>query len=72
MNPVYEKPELKYCIDKTELKAIIVGDTLKQANYYKVIEELIPEVRRDKAGSIQSKEFPSLKCVVTCDKDVLP
>ncbi|XP_073949026.1 medium-chain acyl-CoA ligase ACSF2, mitochondrial-like, partial [Choristoneura fumiferana] len=72
LNPVYEKPELKYCINKTELKAIIIGDTLKHANYYKVIEDLIPEVRRDIAGSIESKEFPSLKCIITCDKDVLP
>ncbi|KAI8422885.1 hypothetical protein MSG28_006622 [Choristoneura fumiferana] len=65
LNPVYEKPELKYCINKTELKAIIIGDTLKHANYYKVIEDLIPEVRRDVAGSIESKEFPSLKCIIT-------
>ncbi|XP_063376010.1 medium-chain acyl-CoA ligase ACSF2, mitochondrial-like [Cydia fagiglandana] len=72
LNPVYEKPELTYCIKKTELKAIIIGDTLEKANYYKTIEQLIPEVHKQKAESIESKTFPSLKTIITCDKNALP
>lgn len=72
LNPVYEKPELSFCIKKTELKAIVIGDIIQKRNYYKLIEELIPEVHKNKAGSINSKEFPSLRTVITCDKETLP
>ncbi|XP_063625603.1 medium-chain acyl-CoA ligase ACSF2, mitochondrial isoform X2 [Cydia splendana] len=71
LNPLYEKPELSFCIQKTGLKAIVIGDTVKR-NYFKTIEELIPEVHKHTPGNIESKTFPSLKSIISCDKMELP
>ncbi|CAB3223915.1 unnamed protein product [Arctia plantaginis] len=65
MNPVYEKNELSYCLKKTEVKSLLVGDTLPNRNYNDIISQLVPEVVGTNAGSWKSKEFPNLTSIIS-------
>ncbi|XP_038214705.1 medium-chain acyl-CoA ligase ACSF2, mitochondrial [Zerene cesonia] len=72
INPLYEKPELSYCINKAELKGILIGDEISSRNYYSMMEQIIPELEKSKPGQIRSDKFPTLTTVVTAGKNNLP
>ncbi|XP_045768061.1 medium-chain acyl-CoA ligase ACSF2, mitochondrial [Maniola jurtina] len=69
VNPVYEKAELRFCINKTKLKGLMIGDTLKNRDYYGLLNTLIPELQSSKEGSLKSKEFPSLTSIINGGKE---
>ncbi|OWR55645.1 hypothetical protein KGM_212607 [Danaus plexippus plexippus] len=69
LNPVYEKPELSYCINKTKLRGIFTGNAIKTRNYNKMLCELIPEINSFKDGAISSNEFPTLRSVISAEKE---
>ncbi|KAG6445660.1 medium-chain acyl-CoA ligase ACSF2, mitochondrial [Manduca sexta] len=64
LNPVYEKNELSFCIKKTQLKSLFIGETLPRRNYYGTLQQLIPELNGASPGLLKSKEFPSLTSVI--------
>lgn len=66
---MYEKAELRFCINKTKLKGLMIGDTLKNRNYYGLLSELIPELQASKEGSLASKYFPSLTSIINSGKE---
>ncbi|XP_052739345.1 medium-chain acyl-CoA ligase ACSF2, mitochondrial isoform X2 [Bicyclus anynana] len=68
VNPVYEKAELRFCINKTKLKGLMIGDTLKNRDYYGLLRTLVPELQTSKEGLLNSKEFPSLTSVINSGK----
>ncbi|CAF4847270.1 unnamed protein product [Pieris macdunnoughi] len=68
INPLYEAPELSYCINKTGLKGLLVGDELPSKNYYKVLQHMIPELASAKPGNLKSSKFSSLTTLLTTGK----
>ncbi|KAK3597466.1 hypothetical protein CHS0354_041885 [Potamilus streckersoni] len=46
------------------LKAIIAAEQFKDQNYYEMLYHVIPELSRDKIGSLKSHSVPSLKYVI--------
>ncbi|KOB75663.1 Uncharacterized protein OBRU01_07159, partial [Operophtera brumata] len=71
INPAYEKNEISFCMRKTQMKGLVIGETLKNRNYYGTLEKLIPELHSSKPGQIKSKEFPYLTSVISTGKDKL-
>ncbi|CAH2229983.1 medium-chain acyl-CoA ligase ACSF2, mitochondrial isoform X1 [Pararge aegeria] len=69
VNPVYEKAELRFCINKTKLKGLMIGDTLNNRDYYGMLSTLIPELRTSKEGFLKSKDFPNLTSVINGGKE---
>ncbi|KAJ0175528.1 hypothetical protein K1T71_008687 [Dendrolimus kikuchii] len=71
INPMYEKNELAFCIKKTEMKSLLIGDKLFGKKYYDIIRKLVPELDSAKPGFLKSKDFPSLNSVITDGKEKL-
>ncbi|XP_063922160.1 medium-chain acyl-CoA ligase ACSF2, mitochondrial-like isoform X2 [Zophobas morio] len=69
LNPVYEAPEIKYCINKTQMKALVCGDKFKHRDYYETMLNIAPELQKCDPGKLQSKKVPSLKTVIRISDD---
>ncbi|CAK1549414.1 unnamed protein product [Leptosia nina] len=68
INPLYEASELSYCIKKTNLKGLLVGDDIRSKSYHQVLTQLIPELEKSKPGEIKSSVFPSLSTLIVAGK----
>ncbi|KAL5279310.1 ACSF2.2 family protein [Megaselia abdita] len=64
INPAFQGPEVKYCLNKVGVKAIIAPETFKSQHYYSILESIIPELKNSQPGSIKSNEVPTLKSVI--------
>lgn len=66
---MYEKSELSYCINKTELKGLFIGETIRNKNYNKTLYEVLPELYSCNAGGLTTRQFPNLSSVITAGKE---
>ena len=64
INPSYRLHELKYALNQSGCKMIVLADQFKTSNYSELILELAPELPLSKFGELQSKELPELKMAV--------
>ncbi|XP_068632529.1 medium-chain acyl-CoA ligase ACSF2, mitochondrial [Battus philenor] len=71
INPVYEISELGFCIKKTGMKGLMIGNAVNKRNYYNNLKRLIPEVDNSKAGALKSEQFPELSTIISYDKEHL-
>ena len=71
INPLYEKDELKYCVNKLQMKGLLIGEKIKNRDYYEILNKLVPELPTSKEGSLQSKNCPSLRHIITTGKEKL-
>lgn len=69
INPLYEKPELSYCIKKAQLKGLLIGERIKDKDYYGMVQQIFPQLQKSKTGSLKSEEFPSFNSVITSGKE---
>ncbi|XP_026733289.1 acyl-CoA synthetase family member 2, mitochondrial [Trichoplusia ni] len=65
INPVYEKSELSYCLNKTQIKSLLIGEGLPNRNYYGTLSQVIPEIQNSSPGSLKSAKVPSLTSIIT-------
>ncbi|CAG9113715.1 unnamed protein product [Plutella xylostella] len=72
INPVYEKGELSFCLKKTGVKALLIGDRLPSRDYHRQLCELVPELPAAAPGALRAPDFPELRLVVTAGKEALP
>uniref|UniRef100_A0A2H1WA28 Medium-chain acyl-CoA ligase ACSF2, mitochondrial n=1 Tax=Spodoptera frugiperda TaxID=7108 RepID=A0A2H1WA28_SPOFR len=71
INPAYEKKELSFCIKKTGMKSLLIGDALPRRNYYEALSQLIPELQNSGPGYWKSSEFPTLNSIINAGKNKL-
>ncbi len=64
INPSYRLHELKYALNQSGCKMIVMADQFKTSNYADLMLELAPELPFCNFGELQSKELPELKMVV--------
>ncbi|XP_046962672.1 medium-chain acyl-CoA ligase ACSF2, mitochondrial [Vanessa cardui] len=69
INPAYETNELGFCIKKTQMKGLLIGDTIKNRDYIGRLNKILPELQSSKEGSLSSQIFPSLKSIITLGKE---
>lgn len=73
MNPAYQLQEMEYCLRKTEVKVIVMEETYRAQNFYKIMKNLVPEMEEAKAGgAIKSDRIPSLSFVIMKTDKQLP
>nr|CAD7452930.1 unnamed protein product [Timema tahoe] len=72
INPAYQSSELKYCINKVGLKALMMGDTFKTQNFHQLLSQVSPEIRKARPGQLNSESVPSLKSVIVMTNKNLP
>ncbi|XP_039501486.1 medium-chain acyl-CoA ligase ACSF2, mitochondrial [Drosophila santomea] len=71
LNPAYQGPEIAYCLNKANVKAIIAPETFKSQNYYEILRDICPEISDAEPGKIRSEKFPHLQSVIIDSNDGL-
>ncbi|XP_017132287.1 medium-chain acyl-CoA ligase ACSF2, mitochondrial [Drosophila elegans] len=71
LNPAYQGPEMAYCLNKVDIKAIIAPESYKSQNYYEILRDICPEIADAQPGKIRSEKFPHLKSVIIESRDSL-
>jgi len=64
INPSYRLYELKYALNQSGCKMIVLADQFQTSNYSKLMLELAPELSNSFFGELQAKELPALKMAV--------
>ncbi|GAB0099947.1 acyl-CoA synthetase family member 2, mitochondrial [Sergentomyia squamirostris] len=64
LNPAYEAPEMEYCMEKVEIKALVTSESFRNKDYYEKILEMIPELGSVTAERVQSKKLPFLSTII--------
>lgn len=72
INPAFQGPEVKYCLNKVGVKAIVATESFKSQQYYSILESIIPELKGSEPGKIKSDAIPSLQSVIIDTKEKLP
>ena len=54
INPAYQPGELKYCLNKVGVKAVVASKSFKTQDYYSMLKEVLPEVGSSKSGTVIS------------------
>ncbi|KAL7641914.1 UNVERIFIED_CONTAM: hypothetical protein RMT77_007788 [Armadillidium vulgare] len=69
INPAYRPGELKYCLNKVSVKGIVCASKFKSSDYYKMLNEIAPELPSCLPGQLNSKDIPNLKTVIMMGSD---
>ncbi|XP_068150816.1 medium-chain acyl-CoA ligase ACSF2, mitochondrial [Drosophila tropicalis] len=64
INPAFQGPEVAYCLNKVDIKAIVAPETFKSQNYYEILRGICPEIADAEPGKIKSEKFPHLRSVI--------
>ncbi|MEM1321123.1 MAG: AMP-binding protein [Bacteroidota bacterium] len=64
INPSYRLHELKYALNQSACKMMVLAHQFKSSHYSKMILELAPELEDSSFGHLQSKALPELKMAV--------
>lgn len=68
LNPAMQGPEIAYCLKKVNAKAIVTIESFKYQNFYKILDDILPEMKDGKP----SQTIPSLQFVIIDTKENLP
>ncbi len=63
VNTNYQSHELAYLLRQSEAENIFLIDGFRDVDYVQTLYELVPELREQERGYLQSSEFPHLKRV---------
>lgn len=67
---MYESPEIKSSLDQADVKAVVIGDTLNEKNYYEVMKNVIPEIINYNSGNeFISRDLPYLKMIIVMSQN---
>ncbi|MFW6240567.1 MAG: AMP-binding protein, partial [Thermodesulfobacteriota bacterium] len=69
VNTNYRSHELAYLLRQSEAENIFLIDGFRDVDYVQTLYELIPELREQERGYLQSPEFPHLKRVFLLGHD---
>ncbi len=65
INPSYRTNELAHAVRQSELRGLALIDKFKSTDYFASLQEAIPELANHAPGTLQSRQFPKLKWVIT-------
>lgn len=68
LNPAAESPEIKYFINKVEIKAIVTAEKFRDHDYYETLLQVDPYIAKSEAGKLNSNIIPSLKHIIIISK----
>ena len=63
INTNYKLAELEYLLKNSDINTLFLVDSYRDSNYSKMITELVPELKNQPRGLLQSERFPELKNV---------
>lgn len=72
LNPAYTLPELNYCINKVDMKAIIAPELFRKFNQYEILSTLIPNLKNSNGTFIDDNNVNSIRHVIIKSDKKLP
>lgn len=63
VNTNYKTAELSYLLKQSETENLVVIDGYQDTDYVKTVYDLVPQLKTDQRGFLNSEEFPDLKKV---------
>ncbi|XP_068085265.1 medium-chain acyl-CoA ligase ACSF2, mitochondrial [Anabrus simplex] len=72
INPAYQIPELKYCLTKVGIKALVTAEKFLTQNYTEMVKSLAPEIESCPPGKLKSKILPNLTSVIVMSQQQVP
>lgn len=72
INPSYRLHELEYALKQSGCSFIVIQDKFKYADYTEMLYELVPELKRDDPGNLDSKALPELRTVIRLNAESVP
>ncbi|HPI90952.1 MAG TPA: AMP-binding protein [Spirochaetota bacterium] len=64
INTNYKAHELKYILQQSDSTTLVFIEEYRDANYYQIVKDIIPELDRCEKGKLEAKELPQLKNIV--------
>src|SRR5437016_10938253 len=65
INPAYGTFELEYALRQSECNLLISGESFKDANYAKMLQEIIPDLASaDSRGNLHPEKLPNLRRII--------
>jgi fatty-acyl-CoA synthase len=64
VNTAYKGHELEYVLKQSDMKTLAIIDGYQDVDYLDIIYELVPELKTQERGSLNSEEFPFLEHVI--------
>ncbi|MDD2643846.1 MAG: AMP-binding protein [Methanobacteriaceae archaeon] len=64
MNTAYQKHEVDYVLEQSDMKAIAMTDGFRDTSYFNIMYELVPELKTQARGNLHSKKYPHLKDII--------
>ena len=68
VNTHYRSAELEYLLQQSETENLFLVDTYRDCDFLDTVYELVPELRTQERGHLNSKRFPHLKRVCFLDQ----
>ncbi|MBP2144419.1 fatty-acyl-CoA synthase [Methanococcus voltae] len=64
VNTAYKSHELDYVLKQSDMKALAIVDQFRDVNYIETVYDLIPELKTQKRGELNSENYPHLKTIM--------
>ncbi|MCE5215213.1 MAG: AMP-binding protein [Methanobacterium sp.] len=64
VNTAYKSHELEYVLKQSDMKLLAMIDGFRDVDYVETVYGLVPELKTQERGKLESEEFPFLKYVV--------
>ncbi|MEO1655785.1 MAG: AMP-binding protein, partial [Bacteroidota bacterium] len=72
INPSYRAQELKYALNQSGCRMLVMADQFKSANFTEIIQSLAPELANCPPGALNSQELPDLQTIIRLHPETLP
>src|SRR5882724_11095544 len=70
INPAYRLYELEFALRQSDCDVLVSGEGFKDADYAKMLRELLPELDSARAGQdLHSKKLPHLRRIIFLERD---
>ena len=72
INPGYRLAELKYALNHSGCRALVLAESFKSSDYLGMLRQLAPELERCPPGRLYSEQLPDLRSVIAMCSDPGP
>jgi fatty-acyl-CoA synthase len=64
VNPAFQTNDLKFALNKVEIKTLVMPESHSKSNYVEIVGRLIPNLGYNGSTTVNSEEVPHLKHVI--------
>ena len=66
VNPAFQHKDLEYCLNKVEIKTLVMPERFSKSHYVDIVRHLVPDLGKDGTTNVKNDRVPHLQQVVVC------